>query len=52
MTLRVSLFITAADPNAARAHLLADAKRLGLSLSFKALASAIYPLDETAHGTR
>ena len=48
--------ISAADPNAAReaacAHLLAASKRLGLSLSFKAIASTIYPLQEPAHGPR
>lgn len=48
--------IAAADPSAAReaarAHLLAASKRLGLTLPFKAITSSIYPLDETAHGAR
>ncbi len=48
--------IVAADPKAAReaacAHLLTAAQRLGLSLSFNAQASAIDPLEKAAHGTR
>ncbi|ABD69371.1 transcriptional regulator, GntR family [Rhodoferax ferrireducens T118] len=48
--------IVAADPNAAReaarAHLLAAAKRLGLTLSFNYSVSTIYPLADAAHGTR